>query len=211
MSGMSGLFQRGAAKRYGRAPILSSRAAAPATAGAGSRHLFATPRDCNPRIAISRSSASVPAGFGEAPKGDFTFMRKSVLALALIAFAVPQMALTGTALPQTQSRQEQRLRKRRRLRAAQPVRRGVRADPPRRGRAGRRQQARADRDLRHAVRPRPALGVSDRGRIQGAAVEGAGGQRLDRARADDGQQPSPRSCRRATARPPPTPTSSPAI
>src|SRR3954468_1490889 len=30
-------------------------------------------------------------------------MRKSVLALALIAFAVPQMALTGTALPQTKA------------------------------------------------------------------------------------------------------------
>ena len=30
-------------------------------------------------------------------------MRKSVLALALIAFAAPQMALTGTALPQTKA------------------------------------------------------------------------------------------------------------
>ena len=30
-------------------------------------------------------------------------MSKSVLALALIAFAVPQMALTGTALPQTKA------------------------------------------------------------------------------------------------------------
>ena len=143
-------------------------------------------------------------------------MRKSVLALALIAFAAPQIAFTGTALPQTRGGKSsgsavtggtasggvyEQLNlfgeafERIRNDAVEPV--------------GDSKLVR-HRDLRHAVRSRSALGVSDRGRIQGAAVERAGGHRRDRARADDGQTVSPRSCRRATDRPRPPPISSPA-
>lgn len=50
---------------------------------------------------MNYSLASVPASFGERPGGRFAHMRKSVLALALVAFVAPQMALIGTALPQT--------------------------------------------------------------------------------------------------------------
>ena len=91
---------------------------------------------------------------------------------------------------------------RRRLRAAQPVRRSVRADPPRRGRAGRRRQADRDRDRRHAVRPRPAFGLPHRE----PNTRRCRAERRTKARRPvscDSKTARSRSSRRATARRPP--------
>ena len=95
MSGMSGYFQReragaavygAAATRYVK-PGVSAPVDRPRDREAA---IFSPPLG----IAISglRDSASVPAGFGEDPREMHVCagMRKSVLALALIAFACPR-------------------------------------------------------------------------------------------------------------------------